>query len=140
MHVIWRRPDGFHGASPSDYVVVELSDNSRLWLHKTEKNDFPFRLSGGWEEGDATKRLNNLVNLLPLPKPAWLAYLRTEFDNSMKDDPKQFVSDLNDWLLNLKSSPKGDTWEVQILSQAIDTTIKKMATVVPDFIKKPQGD
>lgn len=140
MHVIWRRPDGFHGASPSDYVVVELSDNSRLWLHKTEQNDFPFRISGGWEEGDATKRLNNLINLLPKPKPAWLAYLRTEFDNSMKDDPKQFVSDLNDWLLELKTSPKGDTWEVQILSQAIDTTIKKMAVVLPEFIKNPLSD
>ena len=27
MHVIWKRPDGFHGADPSDFMVVNLGNH-----------------------------------------------------------------------------------------------------------------
>ncbi|MEZ4741934.1 MAG: hypothetical protein R3B45_05725 [Bdellovibrionota bacterium] len=50
MHVVWKRPDGYHGASPSDYRVVEINESSNLWLHKRDTDWFPFRVSGGWKD------------------------------------------------------------------------------------------
>ena len=46
--VIWKRPDGFHGANPSDFMVVDIGSESRLWLHKSDFENFPFRISGSW--------------------------------------------------------------------------------------------
>lgn len=135
MHVIWRRPDGFHGASPSDYSVVELGGHSRLWLHKADKDEYPFRVSGGWEENEATKRLNNYANLLPLSKRYWVEHLQTTFNHSMKSDPKEFFEETLEWLKELKSHLKGDTWEVEILTQAIDVTQQKLLEAKSDFVK-----
>ena len=40
MHVIWKRPDGFHAASPADFEVVELTSSAKLWLHKRDQENF----------------------------------------------------------------------------------------------------
>ena len=65
MHLIWKRPDGFHGASPTDFRVVDLGGRSRLWLHKVDRDQYPFRIAGGWEEKDGSVLLNNLIELIP---------------------------------------------------------------------------
>ncbi len=135
MHLIWKRPDGFHGASPSDFSVLELGGHSRLWLHKTDRDQYPFRIAGGWEENDGTVLLNNLVNLLPFGQPDWLDFLNRSFDHSMKDDRKAFVSEISDWLQDLKSHVKGDTWETEILREALDLTGDRIKAVKDQFIR-----
>lgn len=139
MHLIWKRPDGFHGAAPSDFSVVELGGHSRLWLHKTDKDQYPFRIAGGWEENLGTVRLNNLVNLLPLAEANWLEYLNHSFDHSMKDDRRVFIEDLIQWLLSLKNHVKGDTWEAEILSQALSLTADKVRSFKDRFVGQVQG-
>ncbi len=135
MHVIWRRPDGFHGASPADYSVVELSGHSRLWLHKSDKDEYPFRVSGGWEENEATKRLNNFANLLGQPKAKWVEHLLSSYNHSMKADPQEFFADTVKWLEELQGHLKGDTWEVEILNQAIKTTSQRILDSKAEFLK-----
>jgi hypothetical protein len=134
MHVIWKRPDGFHEASPTDYSVFELNGHARLWLHKTDKDQYPFRVSGGWEEGDSTSKLNNFVNLLPRPEGEWVEYLVNLYNNSMKSDPDTFFNDKVAWLSGLTSHLKGDTWEIDILAQAIELTKKKLEAVKKKFM------
>ena len=134
MHLIWKRPDGFHGASPTDFLVVELEGNFRLWLHKKDKEQYPFRISGGWEEGEASVRINHLVNLLPRPQSEWLDYLKGAFNHSMKENPETFYGETKDWLNTLTRGVKGDTWEVEILSQALKTVILRLQEVKPLFL------
>ena len=119
MHVIWKRPDGFHGADPSDFMVVELSSSSKLWLHKKDSVWFPFRIAGGWQEQESTQRLNLLVNLLRKPEQDWVDALLKIYDDSMGDDPNKFVDDIQSWLIDLKGHLKGDTWEMEIMAQAL---------------------
>src|SRR5687768_6037585 len=119
MHVVWRRPDGFHGAAPQDFRVLELGGHSRIWLHKSDTEWFPFRISGGWQDDDATKKLNTLVNLLNKPSAEWLSHLIRIFHNSMADDPQTFMTDLETWLGSLKDTIKADKWEAEIMVQAI---------------------
>ena len=45
MHIIWKRPDGFQNSIPDDFERVQLSNGSQLWLHKTEKDWYPFHAS-----------------------------------------------------------------------------------------------
>lgn len=139
MHVIWRRPDGFHNASPSDYYPVDLNGDARLWLHKTDKDDFPFRISGGWEAKEQTKRLNNFANLLPHGKDKWVTYLRDLFNHSMSEKAPEFFEEILTWLDTLPDHLKGDTWEVEILSQAIATTRAKLLEAKTDFLKAARG-
>lgn len=134
MHLIWKRPDGFHGASPTDFLVLELGGHSRLWLHKSDKDQYPFRIAGGWEEKDSSVLLNNLVNLLPYKEQDWLTYLHRALDNSMKDDPKAYIDELVVWLNDLKSHAKGDTWETEILREALGTIAERLAGLREHFI------
>ena len=135
MHLIWKRPDGFHGASPSDFSVFELDGHSRLWLHKTDKDQYPFRISGGWEDREATVRLNNLINLLPAPQGEWVSYLKGSYNHSMKDGADEFYDDIRKWLGELSGNLKGDTWEVEILSQALNSTMRRLEEAKQDFLK-----
>lgn len=139
MHVIWRRPDGFHNASPLDYDVVELDGHARLWLHKTDKDEYPFRISGGWEAKEQTKRLNNFANLLPHGKEKWVAYLRDLYNHSMSEKAPEFYQEIVTWLDTLPDHLKGDTWEVEILNQAITTARAKLLEVKADFLKATVG-
>lgn len=135
MHLIWKRPDGFHGASPADFSVLELGGHSRLWLHRTDRDQYPFRIAGGWEENASTVRLNNLVNLLPRAQNEWLEYLNKSFDHSMKDDRKDFVDELQTWLQDLGQHAKGDTWETEIMQQALHLMSERVKTCRDVFIR-----
>ncbi len=134
MHLIWKRPDGFHGAAPSDFSVLELGGHSRLWLHNKDKDQYPFRIAGGWEENIGTVRLNNMINLLPSGESEWLLFLNHSFDHSMKDDRKQFIDELIDWVQGLKSHVKGDTWEAEIMTQALGLTFDRLSQLRSGFI------
>jgi len=134
VHVIWKRPDGFHGASPDDYKVVELGDHSKLWLHRQDHDQFPFRVSGGWEEKEATVRLNNFINLLDQEDSKWLERLNKLFDHSMKDDKEKYLSELQVWLGELKDGIKGDTWETEILEEALRLTSERLNRVSQRFL------
>lgn len=129
MKVIWKRPDGFHGASPSDFRVVELDGHSRIWLHKADHEWFPFRISGDWGEEDATKRLNRLVNLLGQDKSSWIKYVHDSFGNSKGENIKVYVHDTSNWISHLKASLKGDTWEIDIMSKALSLIEENLRNV-----------
>lgn len=134
MHVIWKRPDGFHGASPSDYKVIELGDHSKLWLHREDHDQYPFRVSGGWEEKEATIRLNNFINLLDQDNAKWHEHLKVLFDHSMKDDREKFFIDLKTWLAELSEGIKGDTWETEILHEALRLTGERLESIKTNFL------
>lgn len=127
MNVIWKRPDGYHGAKPSDYVVLDLpSLASKIWLHRTDKENFPFRISGGWQEELASKRLNGLVHLLDKPETAWRAFLHAQFEHSKFEDLSSFMEDLLSWLKELQGYLKGDTWEIAIMKDTLDALVTKI--------------
>jgi len=134
MHVIWKRPDGFHGADPSDFMVVNLGNHSKLWLHKRDNQNFPFRIAGGWQESEASARLNILVNLLAKDSKTWATTLTAMFHDQMGDDPGKFVDDLARWVGDLRSYLKGDTWELDIMNQALSEVIEKISHARPAII------
>lgn len=134
MHVVWKRPDGFHGAGPEDFKVVEVAGKSRLWLHKKDHQWYPFRISGGWQEQEATQRLNGLVNLIGRPMTHWVKQLVHEFDHSMTDDPKVFFTETEAWLKTLHSVLKGDTWEVEIMAHAIEEIEQRLQDAKQAFL------
>lgn len=133
MNVIWKRPDGYHEASPADYLVVEVSSNIKIWLHKRDHKNFPFRVSGGWQDEDATERLNLLVNLLQKPLKDWVAYLTELFHNSSADSAQSFLKHELQWLDELCKHCKGDTWELEIMSETLQEVRKNVQKAVAAF-------
>ena len=133
MHVIWKRPDGFHGAEPEDFRSVEIEGRAKIWLHKSDHSNFPFRISGGWQETEATTRLNHLINLIGSDDKNWVDCLSTIYNDSMKDEPEKFLSETTRWLGDLRGHLKGDTWEVDIMNQVISTVIDRIGDVAGDF-------
>jgi hypothetical protein len=129
MHVIWKRPDGFHGADPTDFVAVNLGNHSKLWLHRRDHLNFPFRIAGGWQESEASARLNTLVNLLAQDDLTWTSTLTAMFHDQMGDDAGKFIDDLARWVGDLRSYLKGDTWEMDIMNQALSEVIDHINTV-----------
>lgn len=138
MNVIWKRPDGFLGAAPEDYRVIEIADHSRLWLHKRDSDNFPFRVAGGWQEQEASKKLNNLVNRLNKPAPEWIEYLSSLYDHSMSDNADTFYVELSKWLGELKTVLKGDTWEVEIMDKTIEEVVQQLGGCKAAFLKANQ--
>jgi hypothetical protein len=134
MNVIWKRPDGFHGAEPSDFKVVEVAGKSRLWLHKSDHKWYPFRISGGWQEQEATQRLNGFVNLIGKPLSHWSKQLLSEFNHSMAEDPGSFFAQTMEWLNSLGPVLKGDTWEVEIMAHTIDEIGARLNDTKPAFL------
>lgn len=126
MKVVWKRPDGFHGASPTDFKVVELDGHSKIWLHKFNHDWFPFRIAGDWGEEEATQKLNRLVNLLDSELPEWVKFLSENFANSSADQPKTYLNDTLNWLGVLKTNLKGDTWEIDIMTKALSLVEEKI--------------
>ncbi|MBF0440805.1 MAG: hypothetical protein HQK54_02760 [Oligoflexales bacterium] len=135
MHVIWKRPDGFHDASPKDYFTVELDGDARIWLHNEDKDQYPFRISGGWEEKELAVKLNNLINLLPNSTETWVKHLTKDYNQTLKDSPQEYFDSICSWLKDLKNYIKGDTWEVEIITRAIDTTLRRLIDSRDLFIK-----
>lgn len=136
MHVIWKRPDGFHGSDPSDYMVVQLGNQSKFWLHKRDHAWYPFQVAGGWQESEATQRLNLLVNLLSQNDQAWTDTLVKLFDDSMGDDPKRFLSDIVRWVSDLKHHLKGDTWEIDLMSQVMTEVIARVEAATAQVLER----
>ena len=134
MHVIWKRPDGFHGADPADFVVVNLGNRSKLWLHKRDHSWFPFRIAGGWQESEATQRLNNLINLLPKDNATWVQMLAKTFNDTMGDEPERFIDELTRWIVDLRNHLKGDTWELDIMSHALSEVGERLQAVREPFL------
>ena len=136
MHVIWKRPDGYHGANPSDFVVIELGSEGRLWLHKTDRVWFPFQISGGWQESKATQKLNNLINLLGHETAAWVSAMHEMYDDTMGDDPKRFFSETRKWITDLRAHLKGDTWELDIMNQTINQIEQSLQNIEAQFLSE----
>jgi hypothetical protein len=136
MFVVWKRPDGFHGAEPKDFKVVEVGEKVRLWLHKKDADWFPFRISGGWQEQEATQRLNRLVNLIGKPNSQWVKRLVYEFHHSMTDDGATFFQETMVWLDQLVKAPKGDTWEIEIMVNAIQDVQNRVKNSRATFLLK----
>ena len=136
MFVVWKRPDGFRGAEPKDFKVIDIGGQARLWLHKKDKTWFPFRISGGWQEQEATQRLNILVNLIGKPNSQWIKRLVYEFSHSMSDDGKKFFQETVAWLESLSGALKGDTWEIEIMAHAISDVQKRVLDSKKAFLLK----
>jgi hypothetical protein len=136
MNLIWKRPDGYHGAVPSDFTIVRIGDHSNLWVHRHDRDTFPFRISGGWEEEAQTKRLNNFVNMLSQSDEEWVAFLNQSFDHSMKDQPKDFCQDLYRWMTELRSLVKGGHWEVEIISKTLESIHTRIEKVESIFVSQ----
>lgn len=127
MNVVWKRPDGYHGASPADYELVPFEGSAlKIWLHKKDSQNFPFRVSGGWEDEVATHRLNHLVNLFPKDKRAFKADLENLFHHSEFEQFSEYLSHIGDWLSGLKSCLKGDSWEIAIMLETIELLQKRL--------------
>lgn len=120
MHIIWKRPDGFQNAVPEDFRRVQLSNGAQLWLHRHELDWYPFQVSGDWAGQDQTARLNRLVNLLDAPESSWTGFLEHFHDDDLGKggDLVAAARSLREWLEELKSSVKGNTWEVEIIQCA----------------------
>lgn len=119
MQVIWKRPDGHHHSTPDDYKVVSIGKKFNLWLHKSEHNWYPFRVSGGWQDEDSTQKLNSLVNLLEADDEVFVNYIVRDFHNSITETIEIYLEELNTWLTELFNNPKGDTWETEIIQFSI---------------------
>jgi len=133
MNLIWKRPDGYHGATPNDFTTISIDGHSKLWVHKTDQDTFPFRISGGWEEEEQSKKLNNLVNLIGKPDNAWEEYLSKVYADTLDEDPKQFCSNIILWLDELSSLIKGGNWEIEIIGKTIDGIKLKLTNITPTF-------
>ena len=126
MHVIWKRPDGYLSASPQDFRVVEVGNSGRLWLHKTDREWFPFQVSGGWQDSESTQRLNQLVNLFGTDESEGLQSVKKLLDHSRAEDLKSFLEQEMIWVATLESCLKGDTWEIEILANVFLELNKKL--------------
>lgn len=135
MHVVWKRPDGLYGADPSDFAVVNIGNHSRIWLHRRDHANFPFWISGGWQEEEATIRLNNLVNLIDKPEKEWLERLIKVFNDQMQDDSTKFINELCSWIDDLRLHLKGDTWELEIMNETFTELRNKLKSVKESFLK-----
>lgn len=136
MHVIWKRPDGFHGASPTDFKVIEIAGQSRIWLHKSDKEWFPFQVSGGWQESENTKKLNGLVNTLPEDTTAWVTHLLDTFHDTLAESAEGFLKEQLQWLNDLKLHLKGDKWETEIMTTIISELEARTEQAREGFLAK----
>lgn len=139
MHVVWKRPDGLYGADPSDFYIVDIGNHSKIWLHRRDHANFPFRISGGWQESEATSRLNNLVNLLNKSDDEWLECLTKIFNDHMQDDPTKFINELSRWVDDLKLHLKGDTWELEIMQETFGEVARKLNSLKEAFLKSTKA-
>ena len=65
-----------------------------------------------------------------------MKHLSDVYGHSLKDSPEEFFSGLEDWLVNLLSHLKGDSWEVDILNRAISLTKDRLLSLKIPFIEK----
>ena len=94
-------------------------------------------MSGGWQDGEATKRLNRLVNQLKADDFA--THLVSEYEHSMKGEAQEFITELESWVQELKDNPKGDTWETDIIINCLTTVQSRITHAKGDFLSKLQA-
>jgi hypothetical protein len=132
MQVIWKRPDGFQNASPEDFVRVELSNGAHLWLHRHERDWYPFQVSGDWSGQTDTKRLNRLVNMIEADTSSWELFLEHAFDDSLEVQKNlsliTIAQENLEWLKTFEKSIKGHTWEVEIVRCVLFDVMEKLKT------------
>ncbi len=116
MSLIWKRPDGYREALPSDFYVVDINGDTKIWLHKTDKKNYPFRISSGWQEEELTEKINQLTNLIGKSDDTVLDFLNSLYADS-NAEKTTFLKQLLQWLKTLDKDLKGDHWEVSILKQ-----------------------
>ena len=134
ISLIWKRPDGFLGASPEDFTVIEVAGNSRIWLHRRDSKNFPFRVSGGWQDEDATRRLNQLVNKLNKSPSDLAKHLLTDYYESSAQDGKKYLKGLSAWFHELSDHLKGDHWETTIMREVLEELLQKIRSVEEQFL------
>lgn len=134
MNLVWKRPDGFIGATPDDFLAYPIEDQCSLWLHKRDHDTYPFRLSGGWQETEASSRLNRLVNLLPRPDGDLVDHLLASFHRSMSEDAKAYWQEQDQWLSDLVGYIKGDHWEIELVKLILNKLRKRHARVRDAFL------
>ena len=138
MKVIWKRPDGFHNASPENYKVVQLASGANIWLHRENTEWYPFRVSGDWAKEEGTIKLNRLINLLPNKDANWADHLIEIYFDAPTGDPEQFITDFIKWLDKVKNHLKGDTWELDIMEQVVSLIYDNVRSCSKDFMKKAE--
>lgn len=127
MHIIWKRPDGFQNAQPSDFRRVELSNGAQLWLHLKERDWYPFQVSGDWSGQEDTKRLNRLVNVLGAEGLPWEEFLNRITPHTQEPLSLEALAQKNiQWIQSLKASLRGDTWEVEIIECALNDVVQQL--------------
>ena len=53
----------------------------------------------------------------------------------MGDSKENYINTTLKWLSELEKVAKGDTWEVEILEQAVEVVISRVNAVKADFLK-----
>ena len=56
------------------------------------------------------------------------------YDHSMSDDREKYVANIISWLEELSKCAKGDTWEVEIMQQAVNYTKNRVEKAKDKFL------
>lgn len=128
MHLIWKRPDGFHNSLPEDFRRVTLSNGASLWLHRSECDWYPFQVNGDWASQEQTVRINRIVNLLDAKDDQWKTFVDQDCGDDLSPNatPEKHANGLVEWLESLKACLKGTTWEVDIMTCALSDAQKRL--------------
>lgn len=130
MHLIWKRPDGFRDALPEDFRRVALSNGTRLWLHRQELEWYPFQVSGDWGGQDETQKVNRLVNMLDAPDSEWQHFIVHYYDDVLEDRATESaVETICSWIDDLKGTSRGNTWEQEIVTCALNDVQTRLRNV-----------
>ena len=116
-------------------LMLDVSEETKLWLHRTDKTNFPFRISGGWQDEESTHKLNVMVNLLATSSDEWISFLAEQFNDSNTESPKEFIDNKIKWLERMLEHLKGDTWEVEIMKETISQVKKQVEEQKSKFLK-----
>lgn len=136
MHVIWKRPDGYLKAEPDDYQSVQIGDDVKIWLHQQDYENFPFRVSGDWQDENLTRRLNFFVNAFKEPDQNWLEMMVDDFEKSKFSNPQEYADDLDEWIHQLAALAKGDQWELYVIGKVLDELKNGLGTARDAFLEK----
>lgn len=134
LQIIWKRPDGFQNAAPQDFRRLPLSNGAQLWLHRTDRDWYPFLVCGDWSQEADTVKLNRLIYLLDASDADWEYHLNTllrDQEDHRKTMTMQTVAeDCILWVESISKKIKGDTWEQEIVQCALGDLVKKLKKIV----------
>ncbi len=133
MSLVWKRPDGYREAAPSDFYVASISADAKIWLHKSDKVNYPFRVSSGWQEEELTQRINELTNLICESDEALLSYLN-ECCSESELDKSDFLKEQLDFVKSLQKDLKGDHWELIIMDEVLNELRSRLEAIQSTFL------